>query len=74
MSDTPIKASDVPVAAPPDIAAAQQAIEADKQQRLQAFQQGLQALLMEYRVELYAVAQLTPDGRIVATPAARVET
>ena len=68
MPETPINASDVPMS---PLAAAQKALEADRAQRLEAFRAGLERLAQEYRCEIFAVAQINEDGRIVAIPGAR---
>lgn len=45
---------------------AAQLVEADKQSRLQAFGRALELAAQEYRCDLVALPQVTPDGRLVA--------
>lgn len=47
-------------------AAAAALVEADKQERVQAVANAVQAVLTEHRCDLLAVPQIAPDGRIVA--------
>lgn len=41
-------------------------VEADKQRRVQAAAEAVQAALRDHSCDLVAVPQLTPDGRVVA--------
>jgi len=46
---------------------ARKALEAEKQERMAAFQTELEALLKRYKVQLVPQASLSNDGRIVAS-------
>ena len=41
-------------------------VEADKQQRMKAALEAVQAVLVEHNCELVATPQFAPDGRVVA--------
>ncbi len=41
-------------------------VDADKQRRVRAAADAVQAALAEYQCDLVAMPQITPDGRIVA--------
>jgi hypothetical protein len=43
-----------------------QFVEEDRQQRIQAAAEAVQAVLAQHRCALVAVPQIAPDGRIVA--------
>lgn len=45
---------------------AERIVEEAKEQRLRSCSQEIEAALAKYRCQLVAMAQITPDGRIVA--------